>query len=118
MILAVLIEEISKAATVLSVLMKVCTVTCNDIDHINVLLVLQICTDSMQVLSGASGETFPTSSDGAYDVGNIKFKEEINKKEEEEEEVNVKKEKVIDSDKEECMDIKEEVNMDIKEEVS
>jgi len=96
------------------------------------LLGLQICTDSLQVLSDSSGETFPSSSDGTrtYDVGNIKF-------EEEEEEMNVKTEKVIDSEEEECMYIKEEdcmycekeeededldiqgeLNMDINEEVS
>jgi len=38
--------------------------------HINVMLVLQSCTDSLQVLSGSSSETFPTPSDGTCDVSN------------------------------------------------
>ena len=44
--------------------------------HINVMLVLQSCTDSLRVLPGSSSETFPTSSDGTYDVGNIKVEED------------------------------------------
>ena len=117
-------EGISKAATVLSVLMKVYTIAWNDRGHINVLLVLQSCTDPLQVLSGSSG--------GTYDVGNIKFKEEMEMKEEEE--VNMKAEKEIGSEEEECVDIQvedgmyceeeeedpdveEELNIDIKEEV-
>jgi len=90
-------------------------------------LVLLICTDSLQVLSGSYSEKFPPSSDGTYYVGNIKF----------EEETNVKTEEVIGNEEEECMYIKEEdgmycekeeededlhiqgeLNMDIKEEVS
>ena len=127
-------EGISTAATVLSVLMKLYTIPWHDRGHINVKLVLQSCTDSLQVLSGSSSETFPTSSDCTYDVGNMKFEEEVNIKEEEEEEVNVKSEKVIGSEEEEFMDIKEEdglyceveeedldakeeENIDIKEEV-
>jgi len=38
--------------------------------HINVMLVLQSCTDSLQVLPGSSSETFLTSSDGTCDVSN------------------------------------------------
>jgi len=38
--------------------------------HINVMLVLQSCTDSLQVLPGSSSETFPSSSDGTCDVTN------------------------------------------------
>ena len=34
------------------------------------MLVLQSCTDSLQVLPGSSSETFPTSSDGTCDVSN------------------------------------------------
>ena len=68
-------------------------------------MVLQSCTDSLQVLSGSSSETFPASSDGTFDVGNMKFEEEVDIKEEEE---NVKTEKVLGSEEEECMDIKGE----------
>jgi hypothetical protein len=59
----------------------------------------------MQVLSGSSSETFPTSSAGTYDVCNIKFEEEMDINEEEE--ARVKAEEVIGSEEEECMDIKE-----------
>ena len=72
--------------------------------HFNVLLVLQSCTDSLQVLQGASCETFPSSSYGTYDVGSIKFKEDIDIKEEEK--MNVKAEKGIGSAEEEYIDIK------------
>jgi len=97
------------------------------------MLVLQSCTDSLQVLRGSSSETFPTSSDGTYDVGNIKVEENVNMQELEE--VNVKTEKVIFSEEEECtgikyeegiyseeeeedIDTKEEKDIDVKEEVS
>jgi len=46
-------------------------------DHINVMLVLQSCTDPLYILPGSSSETFPSSSDGTYDVGNIKFEEDV-----------------------------------------
>jgi len=41
------------------------------------MLVLQSCTDSLQVMAGSSSETFPTSSVGTYDVGNIKVEEDV-----------------------------------------
>jgi hypothetical protein len=99
------------------------------------MLVLQSCTDSLQVVPGSSGEMFQASSDGTYDVGNIKVEEDIDMPEFEE--VNVKTEKVIFSEEEEeCIDIKdeegkyneeeeeedidtkEEKDVDVKEEVS
>ena len=73
--------------------------------HINVMLVLQSSTDPLQVMASSSIETFPTSCDGTYDVGNVKFEEDVNIKWEE---VNVKTEKIIDSEEEECVDIKDE----------
>jgi hypothetical protein len=96
------------------------------------MVVLQSCTDSLHVLPGSSCETFPTSSDGAYDVSNVKVEEDIDIKEEEED---VKAEKGIGNAEEECLDIKheegicseeeeveavdtKEVYVDIKEEVS
>ena len=102
--------------------------------HINVMLVLQSCTDPLQVMEGSSSETFPASSDGTYDVGNVKVEEDIDMPEFEV--VNVKTETVIFSDEEECVDIKdkegiyseeeeeedidttEEKDVDVKEEVS
>jgi len=44
--------------------------------HINVMLVLQSCTDSLQVMAGSSTETFPTPSDGIYD-GKMKVEEDV-----------------------------------------
>jgi hypothetical protein len=41
------------------------------------MLGLQSCTDSLHLLPGSSGETFPTSSDCTYDVGNITVDEDI-----------------------------------------
>jgi hypothetical protein len=61
-------EGIFRAATVLSVLLIVYTIPCYNTGHINVMLVLQSCTDSLQVLPGSSSETFPTPSDGTCDV--------------------------------------------------
>ena len=71
MILTVKIEGILKIAAVLSVLKKVYNIACPDRGHINVMLVLQSCTDSLQVMAGSSSETFTTSSDGTYDVSSI-----------------------------------------------
>jgi hypothetical protein len=52
--LTVIVLKMYKEAAVLSVLMKVYTIPCNDRDHINVMLVLQSCTDSLQVMAGSS----------------------------------------------------------------
>jgi len=111
--------------------------------YINVMLVLQSCTDSLQVMAGSSNETltlssdctydvdaikleehidikeetFPTSSDGTNNIGRIKVEEDIGmQEEEEEEEVNVKTEKGIGSEEEECIDIKDEEGLYSEEE--
>ena len=63
-------KRIIRSATVLLVWMKVYTIPCHNTGHINVMLVLQSCMDSLQVLPGSSSETFPTSSDGTCDVSN------------------------------------------------
>ena len=47
------------------------TIPCYNTSNINVMLVLQSCTDSLHILPGSSSETFPASSDGTYYVGNI-----------------------------------------------
>jgi hypothetical protein len=79
------------------------------------MLVLQSCTDPLQVLPGSSSETFPTSSDGTYDVGNIKVEEDIDMPEFEA--VNVKTEEVTFSEaEEECIDIKDEEGIYTEEE--
>jgi len=114
--------------------MKVYTVPCHDSSHINVMLVVQSCTDSLTVMADSSTETLPTSSDGTLDIGNIKVEENLDMPEGEEG-MNVKTEKGIGSEEEECknikddevlyseeemedIDIKEEEDVDVKEEVS
>jgi len=44
--------------------MKVYTIPCHDTGHINVMVVLQSCTDSLRVLPGLFSEMCPTSPDG------------------------------------------------------
>ena len=91
--------------------------------YINVMLVLQRCSDSLHILTGSSSETNATSSDCAYHVGNVKVEEDLDMQEEEGE-VNVKTEIEIGSEEEECICTKdeegmyseEEENVDIKEE--
>ena len=41
------------------------------------MLVLQSCTDSLRILPTSSSETFPTSSDGTYDVGNMNVEDDV-----------------------------------------
>ena len=96
--------------------------------YINVMLVLQSCSDSLHILTGSSSDTNATSSDWAYHVGNVMFEEHLHVQEEEGE-LNVKTEKDICSEEEECIGTKDEEGMyseeeeeeevvDIKEEVS
>jgi hypothetical protein len=77
MVLTVKMEGTFKTATVLSVFMKVYTITCHDRGDINVMLVLQSCTDSLQILPHSSSETYPTLSDGTCDVGKVKVEGDI-----------------------------------------
>jgi len=69
-----------KIAAVLSALMKIYTIPCHDRGHINGMLVLQSCTDSLQVQPGSSRETFPTSSDDACNFSNTEFEEDVDVK--------------------------------------
>jgi hypothetical protein len=71
-----------KAAVVLSALMKVYSIPCHDRGHINVMLVLQSCTDPLYIPPGSSSETYATSSDGACNFSNIEVEEDIDIKEE------------------------------------
>jgi len=57
--------------------MKVCAIPCHNTGHINVMLVLQSCTDSLYVLPGSSSETFPTPSDGTCDVSNTAVQQDV-----------------------------------------
>ena len=69
------------------------------------MLVLQSCTDSLKLFPISSSETFPTSTDGTYDFGNIK----------DEEDIDVIEESFIAINKEEDMGIKQE---EIPEDIS
>ena len=53
------------------------TIPCYNTGHINVILVLQSCTDSLQVLPGSSSETFPSPSDGTCDVSNTAVQQDV-----------------------------------------
>jgi len=129
MILTVIMEGISKATAELSVLIKVYTIPCHNRGYINVMLVLQSCSDSLHILPSLSSDTNAVSSDCACHVGNMKVEVDLDAQWEEEE-VNVKTEKGVGSEEEECIGIKqeqgiyseeeveEEKDIDIKEEVS
>ena len=75
MILTVIMEGISEAATVLSVLMEVCTIPCHDGGYINVVLVLQNCSDSLHILPGLSSETNATSD--VCNFSNVEVDEDV-----------------------------------------
>jgi hypothetical protein len=77
MMMILKMERILKTATALSVLMEVYTIPCHYRGHINVMLVLQSGTDSLQFLAASSCETFPTSSDGTNDVSNIEVEDDV-----------------------------------------
>jgi hypothetical protein len=66
-----------KAAAVLSALMKVYIIPCHDRGHINVMLVLQNCTDSLHILPGPSGESHATSPDGACNFSNVEVEDDV-----------------------------------------
>ena len=70
MILTVKIVGIFRAATLY-------TIPCHNTGHIYVMLVLQSCTNSLQVLPGSSSETFPTPSDGTCDVSNTAVQQDV-----------------------------------------
>ena len=122
-------EEISKAATVLSVSMIVHTIPHHDRGHINVMLVLQSCSDSLHILPSTSSDIYAASPDCACHIGDMKVEEDVDMQVEEGEEINVKTEKGIGSEEEECIGVKveegiysgeeeeeEEDGIDIKEE--
>jgi hypothetical protein len=75
--LTVIMLRMYKSAAVFSALMKVYIIPCHDRGHINVVLVLQSCTDSLHVLPGSSGQSHATSSDGACNFSNIEIEEDV-----------------------------------------
>ena len=51
-----------KAAAVLLALMKFYAIPCHDRGHINFMLVLQSCTNSLHILPGLSSEKYATAA--------------------------------------------------------
>jgi len=115
MILTVIMEGISKAATVLSVLMKVYTIPCHDRGYINFMLVLQSFSDPLHILPSSSSDTNATLSHCAYHIGNTKVEEGVDMQGVDGE-VYVKTEKGIGSEEEECIYIKDEEGIYSEEE--
>ena len=76
MILTLIMEGISKATTVLLVLVKVYTIPCHDRGHINVVLVLQTCSDSLHILPSSSSQTNVTSGD-VCNFSNVEVEEDV-----------------------------------------
>ena len=79
------------------------------------MLVLQSCTDPLHILPGSPSDMYATSSDCAYQVGNMKVEEDLDMQEEDGE-VNVKTEKGIGSEEEECIGTEDEEGMCSEEE--
>ena len=73
--LTVIMEGISKAATVLPVLVKVCTIPCHDSSHINVMLVLQSCSDPLHILPSSCSQTNATSD--VCNFSNVEVEEDV-----------------------------------------
>jgi len=76
MILAVALEEISKTVTILSVLMTVYTISCHDRGYVNIMLVLQSCSNSLHIVPSASSET-NASSGGVCNFSSLEFDEDV-----------------------------------------
>jgi len=74
-------ERISKAATVLSALMIVYTIPCHDRGRINIMLVLQSCTDPLHILPSLSSQT-NALSDGVCNFSGMEFEEDVDEIEE------------------------------------
>jgi len=70
-----------KEAAVISALMKMYNICSHNRGRINVMLVLQSCTDSLHILPGSSTETFPASSDGACNFSCTEVEEDEDVKE-------------------------------------
>jgi hypothetical protein len=86
-----------------------------DITGVKEMFSVSSCTDPLHILPGSSSDTYATSSDCAYHVGNVRDEEDMDMQEEEGE-VNVKTEKDIGSEEEECIGIKDEEGMYSEEE--
>jgi len=96
-------------------LMAVYTIPCHDSRSFNVVLILQICSDSQHILPGPSSDTNAVSFDWAYHVGNARVEGDLDMQMEEE--LKVKTENGVGSEEEECIDIKDEESLYSEEEV-
>ena len=76
MILTVVLEGISKAATALSGLMTVYTIPCHDRGYVNIMLVLQSSSDPLRIVPGGSSETNATSG-GVCNFSRVEVEEEL-----------------------------------------
>ena len=75
--LTVIVLKMYTPAAVISFVMKVYTIPCHDRGHINVLLVLQSCTDSLHILESSPSETHVTSADGACNNSSMEVEEDV-----------------------------------------
>ena len=75
--LTVIMLRMYKGAAVLLALMKVYAIPCHDRGHINVILVLQSCTDPLQILPGSSCENYATSFDGACNSSKVEVEGDV-----------------------------------------
>jgi hypothetical protein len=73
--LTFMVLNICNEAAIISALLKMYGIPFHTRGHINVMLVLQSCTDSLHVLPGPSSETFLASSDGACNFSNTEVEE-------------------------------------------
>ena len=74
--MTVIFEGISKAATVLPVLVKVCTIPHHDRGYLYVVLVLQSCSDSLHILPSSSSQTNATYV-GVCNFSNVEVEEDV-----------------------------------------
>jgi len=65
-----------QTATLLAVLMKVYTIPCHESGHINVVLVLQSCSDSLHILPSTSSET-NAASGGVCNLSSVEVQEDV-----------------------------------------
>jgi hypothetical protein len=114
MILTVIIKGIMKAATVLSISMKVYNILYHVRSYINVMLDLQSSSDSQHILPSSSSDTYAQSSDCAHHFGNMNV--EVVLDVQEEGEVNVKAEKGICSEEDDSVGVKDEQGIYSEEE--
>ena len=81
-VLRVIMLRMYKGAAVSSDLVKLCAIPFLDRGHINIILVLQSCTDPLQILPCSSSENYATSFNGAYNSSKVEVEGDVDVKEE------------------------------------